>query len=252
LQQRVDRAITIDGGQITSDGPFPVEAPLPQRKTKGRAADSAPLVDLREVSFAYPEKTPVLKQATMQLRAGEVVALVGPNGSGKTTLLKLLCGLLQPTVGCATIAGHESPMVADLVGSVGFLFQNPDEQLFADTVWEEIHFGLKSKAVPMDVERCLEHLGLARYRDEHPRSLSRGERQRLAAATLLIHRPKLILLDEPTTGLDRRHWVSLMEIVTEEARRSGAGVVFSTHHSEVVDAFADRVWRLSNGALTVE
>ena len=163
--------------------------------------DSARLADLRDVTFAYPGRQPTLEHLSFSLRAGEVVALVGPNGSGKTTLLKLLCGLLRPRRGSLMVAGKESPSISDLVGEVGFLFQNPDEQLFADTVVEEIAFGPNNLARPMDADRYLDRLGLSRYRNEHPRSLSRGERQRLAAATVLAMEPRLILLDEPTTGL---------------------------------------------------
>jgi energy-coupling factor transporter ATP-binding protein EcfA2 len=178
-----------------------------------------------------------------------VVALLGPNGSGKTTLLKMLCGLLRPSQGRVLIAGNERPSVSDLVGEVGFLFQNPDEQLFADTVVEEIAFGPTNLFRPVELGCYLERLGLNRYRDEHPRSLSRGERQRVATASVLALRPKLILLDEPTTGLDRHAWAALMEFVVEEADKFGACVVFSTHHAEVVQAFAGRVLTLSQGRI---
>ena len=124
--------------------------------------------------------------------------------------------------GALTIAGEERPSLSDLVGKVGFLFQNPDEQLFADTVVEEIAFGPKNLGRPVDADRYLERLGLNRYRDDHPRSLSRGERQRLAAATVLAMQPELILLDEPTTGLDRQAWTALMEFVVEEAGNCGS------------------------------
>ena len=135
------------------------------------------------------------------------------------------------------------------MGAVGFLFQNPDEQLFADTVVEEIAFGPKNLLRPVEPDRYLERLGLSRYRDEHPRGLSRGERQRVAVASVLAMQPRLVLLDEPTTGLDQRSWAALMEFVVEEAEQSGACVVFSTHHAEVVEAFAGRVLRLSEGKI---
>ena len=191
----------------------------------------------------------MLEDLSFRLRAGETVALLGDNGSGKTTLLKLLCGLLRPKQGHVVIAGKENPSLSDLVGEVGFLFQNPDEQLFADTVIEEIAFGPRNLSRSVDAERYLERLGLSRYRDAHPRSLSRGERQRLAAATVLAMQPKVILLDEPTTGLDRGAWAALMEFVVEGASNSGACVVFSTHHAEVVEAFASRVLTLSHGRI---
>ena len=208
-----------------------------------------PLVDFEDVTFAYPGRRPALEHLSFRLQTGEVVALLGPNGSGKTTLLKMLCGLLRTCQGRAVIVGKERPSVSDLVGEVGFLFQNPDEQLFADTVVEEIAFGPNNLSRPVELGRYLERLGLSRYRDEHPCSLSRGERQRVATASVLAMRPKLILLDEPTTGLDRHAWAALMEFVMEEADRFGACVVFSTHHAEVVEAFASRVLTLWQGRI---
>jgi energy-coupling factor transporter ATP-binding protein EcfA2 len=247
LEGLVDRVVTIHDGRIAPNGTFPTQGPLPGRRSAGYVADSVPLVDLRDVTVAYPGRPPTLKNLSLCLRAGEVVALLGPNGSGKTTLLKMLCGLLRPSRGQVLIAGKKRPSISDLVGEVGFLFQNPDEQLFADTVIEEIAFGPNNLSRPVEPDRYLERLGLSRYRDDHPRSLSRGERQRLAAATVLAMRPKLILLDEPTTGLDRHAWAVLMEFVVEEAARSGASVVFSTHHAEAAEAFAGRALTLAEG-----
>jgi energy-coupling factor transporter ATP-binding protein EcfA2 len=249
LDGLVDRVVTIQGGRIASNGVFPTQEPLSRRKPAEYAADSVPLVDLRDVTVAYPGRPPALENLSFCLRAGEVVALLGPNGSGKTTLLKMLCGLLRTCRGHVLIAGKKRPSICDLVGEVGFLFQNPDEQLFADTVVEEIAFGPTNLSRSVEPGRYLDRLGLGRYRDEHPRSLSRGERQRLAAATVLAMRPKLILLDEPTTGLDQCAWATLMEFVVEEAGTFGACVVFSTHHAEVVESFASRVLMLSQGRI---
>ena len=250
LEGLVDRVVTVDGGRISSNGTFPVEEPLSRRCHVERVACPTSLVDLRDVTFAYPGREPVLENVSFRLRAGEVVALLGPNGSGKTTLLKLLCGLLRPCQGRVVIVEKENPSLSDLVGEVGFLFQNPDEQLFADTVIEEIAFGPSNLSRSVDADRYLERLGLSRYRDEHPRSLSRGERQRLAAATVLAMRPRLILLDEPTTGLDRRCLGGPHGVCRGRGGQFGACVVFSTHHAEVVEAFASRVLTLSQGRIS--
>ena len=249
LQGLVDRVVTMEDGRIIATGSLPPEEPLPRRRPAAVLNGSVPLVDLHDVAVSYPGREPVLEKVSFFLRPGEVVACLGHNGSGKTTLLKLLCGLLPACHGRVVVAGKEKPLIRELVGEVGFLFQNPDEQLFADTVAEEIAFGPKNLARPVDTERYLDRLGLSRYRDEHPRSLSRGQRQRLAAAAVLAMRPRLILLDEPTTGLDRRAWAALMEFVLEEAGRFGACVVFTTHRAEVVDAFAGRVLTLAQGRI---
>ena len=184
LEGLVDRVVTMEDGRITSNGTFPTQRAAVAAEGQPRyAADSVPLVDFQDVTFAYPGRRPVLEHLSFCLRAGEVVALLGPNGSGKTTLLKMLCGLLRACRGNVVIAGKKRPSISDLVGEVGFLFQNPDEQLFADTVVEEIAFGPNNLSRPVETGRYLDRLGLSRYRDEHPRSLSRGERQRLAAAS---------------------------------------------------------------------
>jgi energy-coupling factor transporter ATP-binding protein EcfA2 len=249
LESLVNRVVTIEEGRIIADGVFPKETPLQRRIPKPQPKDATLRVDLHDVAFAYPNHKPFLEHLSLQLHAGEIVALLGNNGSGKTTLLKLLCGLLQTTHGYATIAGKENPSLNDLVGHVGFLFQNPDEQLFADTVADEIAFGPKNLKRPIDVDCYLKRLGLDRYRNEHPRCLSRGERQRLAAATVLAMRPELVLLDEPTTGLDRNAWTALMDFIVEEAAEYGATIVFSTHHIDTADAFAGRVITLSQGRI---
>jgi len=249
LEGLVDRVVTMEHGRIVSNGTFPTQEPLCRRRPAWRAADSVPLVDLRDVTFAYPGRRHALENLSFRLHAGEVVALLGPNGSGKTTLLKMLCGLLRACHGRVLIAGKERPSISSLVGEVGFLFQNPDEQLFADTVVEEIAFGPTNLSRPVEPDCYLQRLGLSRYRGEHPRNLSRGERQRVATASVLAMRPKLILLDEPTTGLDRHAWAALMEFVVEEAGKVGTCVVFSTHHAEVVEAFAGRVLTLSDGRI---
>ena len=249
LERLVDRVVTMEGGKIVSDGPFPTQEPIARRTSIAAKTNDAAIAVLNEVSFGYPERPSVVNNLTISLQPGEIVALVGPNGSGKTTLLKLLCGVLQASSGHVMIAGKKSPRLSSLVGNVGFLFQNPDEQLFADTVADEIAFGPRNLNRSIDADGYLIRLGLAQYRNEHPRCLSRGERQRLAAATVLAIKPKLILLDEPTTGLDQKHWVALMEWVAEEAADARTCVVFSTHHTEAVDAFANRVLTLSEGRI---
>jgi energy-coupling factor transporter ATP-binding protein EcfA2 len=245
----VDRMITMEVGRIVSNGPFPVTYSRVRNSPNRPTPSTEILVDARELDFAYSGGKSVLKEVSFSIGAGEIVALKGRNGSGKTTLLKLLCGLLRPTQGCLTIAGRKQPRAADLVGEVGFLFQNPDEQLFTDSVVEEIVFGPDNLGRRVELDYFLNRTGLTQYRNAHPRSLSRGERQRLAAAAVLAMGPKVILLDEPTTGLDQPAWAALMELVVEQARHYGACVVFSTHHAEVVETFASRVLTISQGRL---
>ena len=168
-------------------------------------------MESEQLAFAYPGHAPVLRDVSFRLHAGEVVGLTGCNGVGKTTLLKLLCGLLRPSHGRLTIAGREQPSVRDLVGVAGLLFQNPDEQLFTESVAAEVEFGPANLGRAVAIDPLLERIGLFHHREAHPRSLSRGQRQRLAAAAVLATKPQLILLDEPTTGLDQTAWTALMQ-----------------------------------------
>jgi energy-coupling factor transporter ATP-binding protein EcfA2 len=244
----VDRIITMVEGQVVHNGHCP-SACLPNRKRQTGDQNAEILVDAKGVDFAYAGQEQLLKEVTFCLRRGEVVALTGPNGSGKTTVLKLLCGLLKPAAGRFVIAGNTRPSLKSLVGTVGFLFQNPDEQLFTDSVAEEIAFGAENLGRPIDLDYYLDGAGLTRYKRAHPLTLSRGERQRLAAAAVLAMEPKVMLLDEPTTGLDQAAWTTLMDMIVRQARRSGACVLFSTHHFETVAAFADRVLTISDRRL---
>jgi energy-coupling factor transporter ATP-binding protein EcfA2 len=249
LQGLVDRVITIDGGRIIADGPFPQKPEL-VRVAQAPAPGVTAIVESAQLAFAYPGHAPVLRDLSLRLHAGEVVGLIGCNGAGKTTLFKLLCGLLRPSHGRLTIAGREQPSLRDLVGVAGLLLQNPDEQLFTESVAAEVEFGPANLGRPVASAPLLERIGLFQHRDEHPRGLSRGQRQRLAAAAVLATKPQLILLDEPTTGLDQAAWTALMQMVVEQAREDGACVLFSTHHDEVLEAFANRRLRLADGRLT--
>lgn len=245
----VDRVITLDGGRIATDGPFP-KTPGMARVAKESITGSGMIVEGEQLAFAYPGHAPVLRDVSFRLHAGEVVGLTGGNGAGKTTLLKLLCGLFRPSHGRLKIAGREQPSLRELVGVAGFLFQNPDEQLFTESVAAEVEFGPTNLGRAVAIDPLLERIGLFHRREDHPRSLSRGQRQRLAAAAVLATKPQLILLDEPTTGLDQPAWTALMQLVVDQAREDGACVLFSTHHDEVVEAFAKRRLRLSDGRLT--
>jgi len=249
LDGLVDRVLWMDGGRIVGAGPCPAALPPAPRKRDFDRHDAEVLVDVEGIEFAYPGRAPVLREITFRVQAGEVVALTGSNGSGKTTLLKILGGLLRAGKGQFGVAGTRQPSLHDLVGQVGFLFQNPEEQLFTDCVADEILFGPRNLAREIDLSGYLDRSGLSHRADAHPRRLARGERQRRAAAAVLAMRPRVLLLDEPTTGLDQPAWVALLTLIVEEARRNGACVLFSTHHEEAAEAFADRTLRISEGRL---
>ncbi|NJE05114.1 ABC transporter ATP-binding protein [Thermococcus sp. M36] len=184
---------------------------------------------------------------------GEIVALVGPNGSGKTTLAKHLNGLLKPTRGSVTVDGMDTRehTVAELSRVVGYVFQNPEHMFFEEDVFREVAFGPKNLGLSGDeVERrvrwALGMVGLEGYEERTPYSLSGGEKQRLAIACVLAMKPRYLILDEPTTGLDAKGAGEVAEVVTR-LRSEGHGVLIITHDMELVLELAERVVLLYEG-----
>jgi len=248
LRGLADREVRIEGGRLAQ--PSADDDPLARRWPRRRRDGAGVAVEARDCAFSRPGMGRVLSGVDLCLRRGEVVALVGPNGSGKSTLLWALCGLLQPGLGTLEVLGVPRPRLRDLVGRVGLLLQNPDEQVLADSLGDEIAFGPRHLGLRVDVPAELAAVGLGYPPNRHPLSLSRGERQRLAAAAVLASSPELVLLDEPTSGLDRAAWMALMDRVVAATERQGATVVYATHEHEVVAAYADRVVELAGGRVT--
>ncbi|MFW5868307.1 MAG: ABC transporter ATP-binding protein, partial [Armatimonadota bacterium] len=169
-----------------------------------------PLIELEDVRFSYPTAPEeALRGISLTIHEGEFAVLLGENGSGKSTLAKHLNGLLRPTSGQVRVAGldtREAP-VQQLAAQVGYLFQNPDHQIFSSTVREEVAFGPRNlgaddREVARRVEEALAATELAGWEERDPFVLTRGERQRVALASVLACRPRVIVFDEPTTGLD--------------------------------------------------
>ena len=189
------------------------------------------------------------------VRAGELVALMGRNGSGKTTLLKCIVGLLRPRQGEITLAGESliGQKTADVCRSVGYLPQMPDDLLFADTVADELAVTLRNHGLlddpPITPADLLARLGLSSLAAHYPRDLSVGQRQRVALGAVTVTRPRLLLLDEPTRGMDyaaKRELVRLLR----EWQAEGAGVLLVTHDVELVVQAAGRVVVLDQGAVS--
>lgn len=216
---------------------------------------SPTLVETHGLSFAYVPGRPVLETIDLKLAAGEFVAIVGQNGSGKTTLAKQLTGLLKPSQGRIMVAGHDRANLPPAASAheIGYVFQNPDHQIFAATVEEEVafgprNFGLDPEEVARRTDEVLHAVNLDHARDRDPFMLSKGERQRLAVASILALRPRLLILDEPTTGLDYREQRRMMALVTE-LNRNGIAIVIITHTPWLVAAYARRVVLLRKGTV---
>ena len=161
--------------------------------------------------------------------------------------MKILGGILRPVQGRITILDVSEPTLESLVSHVGFLFQNPDEQLFAQTVAKEVAFGPSHLGKKAEVERYLDIAGLKAHPHRHPQTLSRGQRQILAVVSVMAMEPEILILDEPTTGLDSRSWHELFSLLYDFANRKGT-VIFSTHNEHAASAAARRI-TLNNGRI---
>ena len=217
-----------------------------------------PYVKFEDVFYEYRDGTESLKGINLSIERGDFIALIGSNGSGKTTLLSCLIGLLKPTNGKILINGQDiiDFDVPELAQMVGYLFQNPDYQLFTDTVYNEVAFGLKNRQiVPKDINqkisKALEFMELLDYRERHPHSLSRGQRQRLAVASILAMEPNIIILDEPTTGQDRGH-INKFLYMMEELKATGKTIILITHDMKIVTEFANRTIVMHNGKIILD
>lgn len=211
------------------------------------------MIRFENVSLSYGGAAAV-RDLNFTVGRGEFVALVGANGAGKTTVSKLMNGLLKPTAGRVLVDGvpTTSLRTSALAKKIGFLFQNPDRQLCKPTIREEIRFGLAltgAKDAAQRTEAVLDAFGLDGDRD--PFSASRGERQRIALASLIAVEPEVLILDEPTTGLDYRECMAMMARV-RSLNAAGTTVVMVCHDMELVLDFAHRVLVLCEGALLLD
>jgi energy-coupling factor transporter ATP-binding protein EcfA2 len=210
-------------------------------------------IEIRNLHFSYDGHR-ALNGVDLTVRRGEFVAVMGRNGAGKTTLLKQCMGLLKPGEGQVRVLGQDTQHtpVEALARQIGYVPQNPNALLFADTVAGELAFTRRAQALPAaDDTALLETLGLAGMRERYPRDLSAGERQRVALGAVLVGEPELILLDEPTRGLDYAQKASLIAFLQAQ-RRSGKTVVLITHDVELVAQCAERVVLMGDGEVVVD
>jgi len=210
------------------------------------------MIEVRNLWHIYEGRKIALRDVSLTIE-NEILALVGPNGSGKTTLAKHLNGLLKPTKGEVIVDGinTKNASVAELSRIVGYVFQNPEHMFFEENVFKEVAFGPKNLGLSKDeieqrVRWALKSVNLKGYEDRSPYSLSGGEKQRLAIACVLSMKPKYLILDEPTTGLDEKSAESVKEVI-RKLRREGHGIMLITHDMELVLELADRVVLLYEG-----
>ena len=227
--------------------------PVSQPERVGREAACPPVIAFEGVAFSYPERPPALRDVDLELYPRELVAIVGQNGAGKTTLTKLIVGLLKASQGRVSLFGEDvSRMpIARLTEKVGYVFQYPDNQLVTDTVFDEVAFSMRIRSFPekevtRKVEEVLELVALSHQRKRHPLTLSMGEKRRLSVATMLVLDQDVLILDEPTMGMDWGHVRSVMEIC-RSLREAGKTILVVTHDMRVVAEWADRVVAMAEG-----
>ena len=209
------------------------------------------MIEFRDVHASYDGSAPILKGVSFTIRDGEFVAFVGTNGAGKSTTMRLMNGLLKPDAGQVLIDGVPTSdlRTSELARRVGFLFQNPDSQICCNTVREELLFGFKALGLDgPDADSRVDAIGeeFAFDPDDDPFLLNRGARQLLALASIVVLAPPVVVLDEPTTGLDYRECVKVMDIIRRIHER-GTTVVMVCHDMEVVADYAARCIVMSGG-----
>lgn len=216
------------------------------------------ILETIKLSYTYPKGIKALREVDFRVERAEIVAVIGANGAGKTTLFKHFNGLLRPTSGKVLVQGEEitDRNLVQVRKTVGLVFQNPDDQLFAPTVFEDVAFGPRNLGLSEDVvehrvKEALRLVGMQNFEDRAIHELSFGEKKRVAIAGVLAMEPLMLVLDEPTSGLDPegvRHILRLMKAL----RKRGFSVVFSTHDVDVVPEVADRVYLLHHGRVEAQ
>jgi len=220
---------------------------------------SKTIIKTEELCYQYPGRTErALRNVNLEISEGEFVAIIGQNGSGKTTLIKHFNGLLKPTTGRVVVRGQETThqKTAELAKSIGYVFQNPDHQIFAETVRDEIAFGPKNlgfseERINDEIERVLKEMDLDVPLDDMPFQLSRGQRQRLAVASVLAMEPSILIIDEPTTGQDWKESILLMNLV-QKLNDKGHTCIVTTHNMNLVSLFARRVVVMKSGYVFID
>ena len=214
------------------------------------------MIEFENVSASYDGELPILRDVSFRIPDGDFVAFVGTNGAGKSTTMRLVDGLLKPSSGQVLIDGVPTTQLrtSQLAAKVGFLFQNPDRQICCSTVREELLFGFRAQGrddaeAEAKVDAMIERFGLDG--DAEPFLLNRGTRQLLALASLIVMEPPVVVLDEPTTGLDFRECAKVMDVIAGLNAR-GTTVVMVCHDMEVVADYAKRVIAMTAGQVVAD
>ena len=218
------------------------------------------MLEVKNIKYSYNKDYQALKGVSLKVEEGEMVALLGKNGAGKSTLFLHLNGIYKPDEGQVFIEGEElkydKKSLLKFRQKVGIVFQNPDDQIFAPTVEEDVAFGPLNLKLPMEevqkrVTEALARVGMSGYEKKAPHHLSGGQKKRVAIAGILAMKPKIMVLDEPTAGLDPQGVTDLSKLL-KELNDEGITIIISTHEVNLVPNYAQKVFVLVDGLLIAE
>ena len=221
---------------------------------------SEPILETQDLTFTYPDGTRALKNINMSINKGEKVAVMGANGEGKSTLFSHFNGLSQPTSGIVKINGEEmkydKKSLLKIRQKVGVVFQNPDDQLFAPTVQEDVAFGpmnlgLDLNEVDKRVEKSLKMVGMEGFEEKPPHHLSGGQQKRVSIAGIIAMDPELMIIDEPTAGLDPQGVDQVLTILNH-LNEKGMTLLVSSHNVELITEFANKIFIVHDGEIINE
>ena len=217
-------------------------------------------LETKDLSYTYHDGTQALKKVNIKIKKGEKIAIMGPNGAGKSTLFSHFNGLNEPTSGHVEIDGEKIVFERDELlkvrQKVGIVFQDPNDQLFAPTVKEDVAFGPMNLGLDYDeverrIKESLEMVGMSGFEDKTPHHLSGGQQKRVAIAGIIAMRPEIMILDEPTAGLDPEGVDKVLNILNN-LNKEGMSIVISSPDIEMVNQFADKIFVLYNGTIIAE
>jgi cobalt/nickel transport system ATP-binding protein len=218
------------------------------------------MLEVKNIKYSYNSDYQALKGVSLKVERGEMVALLGKNGAGKSTLFLHLNGIYQPDEGQVFIDGEElkydKESLLKFRQKVGIVFQNPDDQIFAPTVEEDVAFGPLNLGLSMEevqdrVEEALARVGMSGFEKTAPHHLSGGQKKRVAIAGILAMKPEIMVLDEPTAGLDPQGVMDLSKLLNE-LNDEGITIIISTHEVDLVPNYADKIFVLVDGLLIAE
>jgi len=231
---------------------------LPSRHVHALSSAPRPLLSAHEASYAYPDGTQALQRVSLDVHAGEYVMICGQNGAGKTTLVKQFLHLLEPTAGEINFDGADvrGMTVSQIAQRIGFVSQNPDNQIFTSSVEGEVafalhHLGMAPREVEARVEESLAAMGLSAHKKTHPLALPKGDRARVVTAAVLAMHPDILIFDEPTTGQDYAGAMRILD-VSRELHRAGKTVIVVTHHLYLMPGFAERAVVMGKGTVLLD